>query len=51
MKTHHKSGQKTPDSASVIADNATNLSLSHSTKHIKQENQGIRASQVNIKRH
>ena len=50
MKTNHESGQKTPDTASAVADNATNLSFSHSTKHIKQENQGIKASQVNIKR-
>ena len=54
MKTNNESGQKTPDTASAIADNATNLSFSHSTKHIKQVNQvnqGTKASQVNIKRH
>ena len=37
MKTNHKSGHKTLDTAPAIADNATNLSFSHSTKHIQQD--------------
>ena len=37
MKTNKKSGNMTPDTASAITDNATNLSNSHSTKEIKQE--------------
>ena len=37
MKTNHKSGHKTPDTAPAIADNTTNPSFSHSTKHIQHD--------------